>query len=149
MRRKHMKKRTDDSRAGGYARGRGRLLGDGSRGLAGPSPGVCRAGPQSKIDHVTAGPAPAHPRGGYHRGDHHGGHSGRYYGGHDGRHHGGYYGGYRHYRPYDSGYPTPMVLTMATTPTTPTGADPGTDNGTYGRTARPRWRGLGPCLRYW
>jgi hypothetical protein len=57
-----------------------------------------------KIDHVTAEPAHAHPRGGYHRGYHHGGHSGRYYGGHYSRHHGGYYGGYRHYRPYDSGY---------------------------------------------
>ena len=76
---------------------------------------------------VTAEPAHAHPRGGYHRqvaavrGYHHGGHSGRYYGGHygrrhgryyggyrhDGRHHGGYYGGYRHDRPYDGGYRYP------------------------------------------
>jgi hypothetical protein len=60
---------------------------------------------------VTAEPAHAHPRGGYHRqvaavrGYHYGGHYGRHHGGyrHYGRHHGWYYGGYRHYRPYDGG----------------------------------------------
>ena len=104
---------------------------------------------------VTAEPAHAHPRGGYHRqvaavrGYHHGGHYGRYYGGHYGRHHcyRPYYGGYRHHHyvattaatattvPTMAAIATPTVPTTATTPTTTSGADPGTANGTYGRSS--------------
>ena len=65
---------------------------------------------------VTAEPAHAHPRGGYHRqvaavrGYHHGGRSGRYYGGRSGRYYGGhsgrYYGGHSG-RYYGGGYRYP------------------------------------------